>query len=462
MGSIVHAFCNVVKSAAQVTEDAVQASIKAGVAVAGLTVKLGGSVLKSASPVTKIYAGAMKYTLDNTLGRVLPPSVYSKMASFTNAGASMAEGNLTSANFRAVVKGFVDQAMIGVRINNEALLQFNKTGLSKTVNKYTGGILTSVTHLGKVAVVMENNALTDNYEKINWVQTLVEVIQVAGTVSAIVATGGMAVAVTAGTKAVGEETGLDKSKLGMGVLSAGALYASGGASFTQVATTGGAQLGTATVLNNTALGDSQLGRTVAEIGITATANSIQGNQAFTEEVRNLAEQKARDVATAEANKKLQSTTGLPLNVNMLTSAYDVVTGDKPMSQIASEAQDRFVAKYNETVANLSDKAKNLTEEEVKSQASAIATKEADKYVMSQIEKAKDKYGDKLFSYLLDKYGPKTDYADSIVPDDYLNYQIFTPDPNKRIVNIVYKQNTAKIVSGVLAVGIVGLAVAYSV
>jgi hypothetical protein len=462
MGSIVHAFCNVVKSAAQITEDAVQASIKAGVAVAGLTVKLGGSVLKAASPVTKIYAGAMKYTLDNTLGRVLPPSIYSKMASFTNAGASMAEGNLTSANFRAVVKGFVDQAMIGVRINNEALLQFNKTGLSKTVNKYTGGILTSVTHLGKVAVVMENNALTDNYEKIDWVRTLIEVVQVAAAVSAAIATGGMSMAIASGTTIVGNETGLNKSKLGMGILTAGAMMASGTADFSQVATTGATQLGTTAVINNTSLGDSQLGRTALELGATATANSIQGNTAFTTEFRNLAEKKAKEIATVEANKKLKDITGLPLNVNMLTSAYDVMSGDKTMEQIAIEAKENFVASYDKAVAGLSAKLENLTEEEVKKQATEYATREADKYVLDQLEQAKNKYGAKLFDYLLDKYGPKTDYADVIVPDDYLNYQIFTPDPNKRIVNIVYKQNTAKIVGGVLAVGIVGLAVAYSV
>jgi len=470
MGFIVNAVVAVVKTTAELVEDSVQAAIKAGTVVVGLTVKVGGVVLKAASPVTKIAAGAIKFTLDNSLGRVLPVSIYGKISSFTNAQAAILEGNLSTKNFRDVVKGFVDIGLIGVRISKEATGALAETGLGKSLDKYTGGLLTSVHNLERVVITMENNGLTDNYEKINWKATLIDAIKVG----AAVASGGTAVGIMTASNAVGDATGLDKTSLGAGVLTAGAMMATGTASFSSVASRGATTIGTKAVLNNTALGDSQFLRTATTLGITATVNSIQANTAFSDEMRNLAEAKAKEIATKEANEQIVKTTGLPLNVKMLESAYDFANSDKTIEQVLSEAQEKYTKKYTQLMAQIEKtsvsavvdkavstaqgqanvliaKAEALTVEKVQ----ALATAEADKYVLDQLEKAKQKYGQKLFDYLVGKYGPKMDYADVATPDDYLNYQIYTPQPNKRIINVVYKNNGNKLLlagAGIVAVG----------
>jgi hypothetical protein len=444
------------------------------------TVSVAGAVVEAASPVTKIAASVLKSTLDNTLGKVLPASIYNKISSFTNAGAAIAEGHFKPENFRAVVKGMMDIALIGNRIAAEGLMQAQKVGIVKSIDQFSGGLITSVQHLNKVPITLETGG------KVDWKTTLIDAIKVY----AAIMSGGLAVGVMTASNATGEATGLNKTSLGQGVLSAGAMMATGTASFSQVATSGATQVGTKAVLNNTSLGQTELGRTAVSIGVVASVNSVQANTAFSDEMRNQAESKINEIAKKKANEELQKQTGLPINVNMVTDAYDFVQSDKTIEEVLSEAQDKYTKKYEELstkVENFSvgetidaagnkvtrtidqagnkiittidkignsyeeilDDAANMTAEEIADKAA----READSYVLSQLENAKNKYGQKMFDYLLTKYGPRMDYDDIATPDDYLNYQIFTPDPNARATNIVYK-NSKSVVALALGIGAV--------
>lgn len=423
-------------------------------AVVEPVVKVGGVVLKAASPVTSVVTKQLKFVMDNTLGRVLPNSIYDKISGLTNAGASILEGNLTSANFRAVVKGVMDYALIGVRIANEAKRQAMKVGMLENlfiaVDGYSGGLLTSCERLANVPIALNEG------RKINWMVVLVDALKVA----AAVASGGTAVAIMVAVNAVGDKTGLDQSSLGRGILTAGAMIAAGQATFNSQLASGAAQIGTKAALNNTNLGDSSLGRAVVEIGVTGAVNSVQANTAFSQEIRDRAEAKIREVAKAKANAELRDATGLPINVDMLDKAYDFATGDKTIESVISDARKKFDEKY----AEIENKIKNFSAEDLKDKANAEmakltpekieaeASRFADKFVEDQLQKAKDKYGQKLFDYLLAKYGPKFDFDDVATPDDYLNYQIYERDPDKRIINIVYKSNTPKVVMAVIGIG----------
>ena len=465
MGFIVHAIVSVAKSAAQLTEDAVQAAIKAGTVVAGLTVKLGGVVLKAASPVTKIYAGAMKFALDNTLGRVLPISIYGKISSFTNAGAAIAEGNLKPSNFRDVVKGFVDIALIEVRISNMVLTEVEKTSIGKGLNKYTGGLLTSFHTLGSVAIVLETNTLAGGHEKIDWKKTLMAAISVA----AAVASGGTAVAIMAATNVVGEETGLNKTALGSGLLTA-AVVASGSADFSSgleaAAVSGGTQLGTKALINNTALGQTELGRDAATLGVNVSAGMINDNAVFSDVLKNDALSMLKSVVTKQVIKDLTPkrtvatrkpivrktvVKRVPVKNTIKKIQADgtvkvVETGTTSMAVVADAVDLSAYETIDEIIQEAKDfytsEIKNLGNVKIDALTENNLCADADHVILKRMEDVygfTSLYGEKLATFVLFKYGPKEDYSHTITPDDYLNYQITNYKETDRLTKVVYSK-----------------------
>jgi hypothetical protein len=479
MGSVVHAVVNVVKSAAQITADAVESSIKAGVAVAGITVKLGGSVLQAAAPVTKLYAGTMKFALDNTLGRVLPNSIYGKISSFTNAGAAIAEGNLTTQNFRAVVKGFMDIGMITQRISNESYLVLGKTSIGKSLDHYSGGLLTSVHNLGRIPVVLETNALSGGNEKINWNQTLLDALKVG----LAVASGGTAVAVMTSVNIVGEKTGLNKNSLAMGVLSASALIAVGSVNFSQAAMSGATTVGTKAVINNTALGDTGLGRAVASVGVGVAVGMIGTNNAFPILLKNNAISLIKTITKNEITKELATKNKAAVRTKKVASSKTIVkkvpvkktitiknadgtfrtieTGETVLG-IVTNAED--LSAY-ETIGEIVQEAKDYYNEEIKALGNTanetsklIVSCEADRVILKRMEEVYGHislYGLELGTFVLAKYGPLENYSPVIVPDDYLSFQITTYKDSDRITTIDYSQGSNKLMIGAFVAAGIG-------
>jgi hypothetical protein len=427
--SIAHTFNSVAKSIAKVTKT------------------VAGQVVHIAQIVTAPVAKLAKVTLDQTLGRILPDSIYKKISKFTEGGLAIMTFHLDKKNFRAVVEGVMDYALIGNRIYAEAFRQADKVGmlhnLIRKTDKYSGGLITSANRLNKVPVTLSQGG------KINWKVTLIDSLKVGLAIYG----GQTLLASSTATNAVGTETGLNKTSLGAGILSSGMLIATGQSDYTSQLIGGATKVGTNSLVNSTGLKDTKYGRTVAEIGVSATAQSIQSNEAFSQVLRDKAQDKAEELARREADKKIKNATGGIISLNTVTSVtssvYDFANSDKTISDIVAKSYDVFTGQVDTLVA----KAEGLTQEKIESKAGA----EADRFVKKEINKAYgavEKYGDKMFDYLLAKYGPKADYDEVLVPDDFLNYQVVEFKEDDRITNIVYKKNNfAKIGGGIAVMGL---------
>ena len=385
------------------------------------------SVVKVAQKITGVVAKATKSALDNTLGRVLPKSIYDKISNFTDASLNIMSLHFDKKNFRGVVEGVMDYALLPSRINKEIMKTAMKSGFVRDIDKYSGGILTSWNNLNKAPITLRNGG------KINWQQLAIDAIKVGLAVYA-----GQSFFTNVATNYVGTETGLNKTSLGAGILSASALIATGQSDLATQATGGATRLGTNAVVNNTGLGKSTLGRTVAEIGVASSVQSVQSNEAFSQIMRDRAEDKIKEVAKKTADKELAKATGTSLiNTNLLTSVttdvYQFATGEKTIGDLLQETKDH----YANEISKLGDKLDNITQEQV--------DKEADRFLQKRINEVygvADKFGDKMAEYLMKKYGPREDYDSVVTPDDYLNYQLYNNNNNDRIFNVVYKSSFA--------------------
>lgn len=398
------------------------------------------SVVKVAQKVTGAVARATKSALDNTLGRVLPSSVYEKISNFTDAGLSIMSLHFDKKNFRGVVEGVMDFYLIAPRINAEMLRVAERHGVTKGLDKYSGGLITSYKNLNSTPIKLRKG------EKIDWEMLAIDAIKVGLAVYA----GASMVATQTTTNLVGEETGLNKTSLGQGFLSAGALIATGQSSLTQQLSSGATVAGTKAVVNNTSLGQSSLGRSVAEIGVSASVQSVQSNEAFSQIMRDKAEDKIKSVAKKTADKELLKATGTSLiNTDLITSVstdvYQFATGEKTIGELMEETKQH----YANELTKIGDKLDSITQEKI--------DKEADKFLQKRINETygiADKFGDQMAEYLMKKYGPKEEYDSVVTPDDYLNYQLYIPNGNDRIFNVVYKSNFALKAGLLLGVGVV--------
>lgn len=407
--------------------------------VVNKTVKLvknaAGVLVDAARVVTVPVAKATKAALDNTLGRVLPSSIYDKIATFTDIGLDIMKLNVTKQTFRNAVKSVTDLNLISFRINTELIKQAKKVGVVNDLDRYSGGLLTSYGNLQKAPITLGTGG------KINWTLLAIDAIKVGLAAAA----GASVVATQTTTSYIGTETGLNKTSLGQGILTAGALIATGQADFSSQLASGATVTGTKAIINNTALGDSSLGRTVASIGVAASVQSIQTNEAFSQIMRD----KAEDELRALANRQLKDATGGLISLNTLEKGYDILDSDKTLAQFIEETKNHYTQKFDELVK----KAENLTQEEIEKKASA----EADRFLQKRIDetyKLAEKYGEKMVTYLFKKYGPKSDYDSVIQPDDFLNYQIDVTKEDDRIFQITYKTNTGlKVAGGIAAVSV---------
>lgn len=412
--------------------------------VVNKTVKLvknaAGVLVDASRIITKPVAKAVKATLDNTLGRVLPDSIYKKIETLTDTGLRIVQLHLDKKTFRGIVDSVMVISLVNNRITEEMFKLADKTGVLK-IDKFTGGVITSYRNLNKVPVTLSTGG------KIDWRATAIDAIKVIAAASA----GATAFATQTAVNATGSATGLDKTKFGMGVLSASALIATGQSNFATEAAKGATVVGTKSVINSTGLGDSSLGRSIATIGVSAAVTSVQTNEAFTQLARDKAEDELKKWAKKSADDALKKATGGIVTTDLIEKGYDFYNSDKTISGIIDEAKQKFDQKYNELI----NKAEKLTMEEIKDKAAA----EADRFVQKRLNELYDlpaKYGEKLVEYLMKKYGPRADYDDVIQPDDFLNYQIDQTLPGQRIFNtIVYTKNSA----GKVFLAVTGIAAA---
>jgi hypothetical protein len=396
-------------------------------------------IVKVAQKISGVVAKATKSVLDNTLGRVLPKSIYDKISNFTDGALAIMSLHFDKKNFRKVVEGVMDYALLPLRINKEIMNTAMKSGFIRDIDKYTGGILTSFNNLNKAPITLRNGG------KIDWKALAIDAIKVGLAVYA-----GQSFFTNVATNYVGTETGLNKTSLGAGILSATALIATGQSNFTSQATSGATQIGTKAVINNTALGQSSLGRTVAEIGVASSVQSVQSNEAFSQIMRDKAEDKIKSVGKKIADKELAKVTGTNLiNTNLLTSvatdAYQFATSEKTIGDLLQETKDH----YANEISKLGDKITSITQDQV--------DKEADRFLQKRINEVygvADKFGDVMAEYLMKKYGPREEYESVVTPDDYLNYQLYNNNNNDRIFNVVYKSSFALKAGLLLGVGVV--------
>jgi len=219
---------------------------------------------------------------------------------------------------------------------------------------------------------------------------------------------------------------------------------------------GGSTIATNSVVNSTGLKDTKYGRAVAEVGVNSAVGTIQSNESFSQVMRDKAEDKLKEIARKEANEFVKEKTGVSLNT--IEKAYDMASdasnSDKTLSDLVDMAKAGVEKAYEKALTQY----QNLNSEEVMNKVSA----EADRALRKQVDNAfkhSDKWGEELFNYLFAKYGPQKDYSQLVTPDDYLNYQIYAPNPNDRILDLVYvNKNKNKVAMAGLA--LIGGTVAY--
>jgi len=416
-------------------------------------------VQKVANKITAPVANLVRFTLKNTLGRVLPKSIYDKISNLTEAGLNIMQLNLNNKTFRQVVKGVTDVALFGPRIGAECWRQASKVGPIRSLDSMTGGIMTSFANLNRVPITIGTGG------KVDWQRTAFDALKVgavmigaSGATSALayLQSYGTNLAVVKGSGKVAKVTGLDKTSLGRGLVTAGAMVATGQSDIYSEAIKGGSTIATNSVVNSTGLKDTKYGRAVAEVGVNSAVGTIQSNESFSQVMRDKAEDKLKEIARKEANEFVKEKTGVSLNT--IEKAYDMASdasnSDKTLSDLVDMAKAGVEKAYEKALTQY----QNLNSEEVMNKVSA----EADRALRKQVDNAfkhSDKWGEELFNYLFAKYGPQKDYSQLVTPDDYLNYQIYAPNPNDRILDLVYvNKNKNKVAMAGLA--LIGGTVAY--
>jgi len=411
-------------------------------AVAKVFKNVAGVLVDVARIITEPIAKAVKAALDNTLGRVLPKSIYEKIANLTDVGLAIFQLQINKETLKKAVKAVCDVALVGVRISKEIVgYAMKQSSFVRKIDKYSGGLLTSYQNLSSAAITLSKGG------KIDWKMLAIDALKL-GMAVYMGATASNYFLTQQGANIVGGATGLDKTSLGRAVLLGSALILTGQASLTDVAKEGSKEAGIKAVVNNTALGDSSLGRTIATVGVNGSIDSINSNQAFSEVMRAEGEKQLKEYARSRADKELMEATNGKISLKLVEKGYDALNSDKTLSMFLDEAKMKFEREKERIAAQIA----NISQEELERKAA----KEADKFLKEKLEDLYDLpnryFPQKLLDYLYEKYGPRYSYDDVMTPDDFLQYQIHTPSP-QRIFNVNYKKsNTGLIVGGLIAAG----------
>jgi hypothetical protein len=321
------------------------------------------------TPIAKLTVSPVASVLNKVVYAVLPDKYAAPLANLTTQSATVLSGKLNQVNVGSVVKTVVKVAVLPIAATYEATIyvkeQAIKIGIVNNIyqeaDEHTGGLLTSADNI----VGAPDKFVED--KPINYASLALDAMKVG----AAVVSGGTAVAIGAGASMAAEETGLDKTQVGMAVQFGTALYLS--------------DFDMAKVAENINVGDT--------LSLVATAG----------------QEKLQSALTAASNAGLppipssvgSSYTLPPLNAGAIVD--EVTTSASSVVDHGQAELERAYDRYTDP-AFLTDLGKQLAA----------------------------KYGPDMLAYLLYKYGMQSNY-DQYMPVDQVEYQNFVKNPPVGVV-----------------------------
>lgn len=437
------------------------------------------------SPVQMFATSFAKKVLDKTVGKVIPSKYYAPLSKLTEVQVAVLQGKLDKEQFRKAVEATKDVGKFAVslqfklqKISVELWRDVARevTGTERTfkdIDRYTGGLITSYERLNKTAAIVVDS---EGKAKVDWRVTLIDAMKIG----AVVAGGSfVSVLVTTGVNAVADKTNLDETTWGRYTIEVGRAYVLGGPeAISKVAVKKGVMIGA----DEAGITKTKLGRELAMAGAEYVVSEGQTAGAF---AKNYSQQRGKQVAVAQTEKKVARETGSPEvgaafgastsaaigpvgtqkaidNNSTFSERFKKVAKSKSVEIARKRADEKlkekvgFTTRDIERVYNLRDKkVQDIIDEaksdyqkglqKIKDRANADYLKgkleaETDRFIQKRIDETYntvEKYGQDFLRYLMWKYGPQWDYDRFIVPNDYLMYQIYIIPPNQRLFPFDY-------------------------
>lgn len=312
--------------------------------------QMGGffsSILKKVmSPVEKLAISPFMKTFNKVaspaLKKVLPSHLHSSLSNLTQASANILAGKISKKNLRKAVKASIRVAgsagegmMKPIQIAHKVNSKYNP--VYKTVDKYSGGVLTSVDNISRIT----NDVARGN--KIDVMARTVDGIKIGMTVGAYMTGGATAALMPTVTNMLTAKTSIGDSSLGRAGLRVGGTLATGGVN----AMTSGSNSFLANAMQKEL--NHQMERTIREkaekkgLGKNnKTVGLLLKSAEGADSPQEIAENFAKEVAKTEAGKQIEKRTGSTL-VSMVGKAA-VKAG---LNQTDSDA--KFTEDFNNEV-----------------------------------------------------------------------------------------------------------------
>jgi hypothetical protein len=380
--------------------------------------ELGGffsKFLKILSPA-QIFGGSIfSVVLKNTVGssivrKNIPSGLYGALQGLSQASANIAVGKVSKDNLRKAIKYSIKVATESGELAGKTALKVSEaytkamyagfyygmeTSAGKTIDKYTGGLVTSGMNLNQVQGDLARG------KKIDVVARSLDAVKL-GTVlvgGSIISS----VAISSGTKVATEKTALGKTSLGKGIISAGAIYAGGG-DLSTVAKKVATQQATAQVKKQVAPRLTKvLGKSATSLIIdsasSAVSSSTTGQSTFSDALtksasKNITKEATKRVVTSVAGEKVGTIVSNVAGQTVGTSIGDKIaqsTGNTTASS-GTESSVTILGPNGELMTKTRPSFLEKIGQSVKDEAKAQAISYADSKTggkVSSVLKAKD-------------------------------------------------------------------------
>ena len=357
-------------------------------------------VKKALSPIQKLAESVAGKTLNATLGnsvvkRIVPEKLLAPITGISQASAQVLSGKISKKNLGNLMRNSVKLAVLPtqetLRISsNVSSSAISNNIIGKKLDQYTGGVLTSATNLQKTAYEGSQG------HAIDLKSTAFDAIKVG----AFVAGGATGMAVMVASNAAVQDTALGNSQVGRGIVTAGSIAASGG-------TSGGATA----LLKSTATTMAQ--RKATEVAINQAQKMGVGKDILTvasaygsgKSISELAQEEITKVGLSELNKL-----GVPIPNDVIKYGTKLATGESVQSIAEDEAKAYVDKKYLNQYGLSSDKVLSYAEKVEK-----ISNRET-----ISLEDEKERLKDKIeLKYAKEKAKLETQFAKA--QQDYTNF-----------------------------------------
>lgn len=229
---------------------------------------------KVLSPFEKLVVSPFMKLANATIGpvakTVLPKDLYLAVSGLSHASARLLVGDISKENLRNVSKGFLRTVggtiTMPVRATVEVTRQAQKLSIVRSIDKYSGGLISSADNLNRATVSLGKG------KSIDLKSTLMDGVKIG---LAVVSGGQSVVAMTA-TNAVGAKTGLNKTAIGKIALTAAQAAGTSGNWAGFVSNTGkqiATQEGAKTLVKTGVIRDQNLANLVVTTGMVASGSS---------------------------------------------------------------------------------------------------------------------------------------------------------------------------------------------